>query len=221
MLYSHYSWPNFPKHHLVFEYKNRTCMDALLSLRLKKSCRYMSDQSSKYISKCAIDNLNDSRKLHICVDENDGQTGVIWSPSWGNPNKQVQFIDASHQNWKSRYFSWNEQYVICGWIYHFSYSLTLAVLQRQKAYRILAVLPCRPPSCHGAWRPHHDRWDYTSNFVQYISAFKWILLMRSSKNISHYTTAKLSVHVWNHDLIWWQNKNDKQKYFHETKITSF
>ena len=29
----------------------------------------------------------------------------------------------------------------CGWIYHFSISLTLVVLQRQKAYRILAVLP--------------------------------------------------------------------------------
>ena len=24
---------------------------------------------------------------------------------------------------------------------------------------------------HGAWRPHHERWAYTSNFVQYISGF--------------------------------------------------
>ena len=39
-------------------------------------------------------------------------------------------------------------------------------------------------------------------------AFKWILMMTSGQNISHYTTAKLSVHVWNHDLIWWQNKID-------------
>ena len=34
-------------------------------------------------------------------------------------------------------------------------------------------------------------------------AFKWILIMRSGQNISHYTTAKLSVHVWKHGLIWW------------------
>ena len=51
-------------------------------------------------------------------------------------------------------------------------------------------------------------------------AFKWILMMTSGQNISHYTTAKLSVHVWNHDLIWWQNKIDTQKHFHKTTITS-
>ena len=33
-------------------------------------------------------------------------------------------------------------------------------------------------------------------------AFKLVLIMRSGKNISHNTTAKLSVHVWNHDLTW-------------------
>ena len=51
-------------------------------------------------------------------------------------------------------------------------------------------------------------------------AFKWILMMTSGQNISHYTTAELSVHVWNHDLIWWQNKIDTQKHFHKTTITS-
>ena len=51
-------------------------------------------------------------------------------------------------------------------------------------------------------------------------AFKWILMMTPGQNISHYTTAKLSVHVWNHDLIWWQNKSDTQKHFHKTMITS-
>ena len=61
-------------------------MDALQSLRFEKSCRYISDQSSKDISKCAISHLNESMKLHICVDENDGQTNVIWSPGWGSPN---------------------------------------------------------------------------------------------------------------------------------------
>ena len=52
-------------------------------------------------------------------------------------------------------------------------------------------------------------------------AFKWILMMTSGQNISsHYTTAKLSVHVWNNDLIWWQNKIDTQKHFRKTTITS-
>ena len=51
-------------------------------------------------------------------------------------------------------------------------------------------------------------------------AFKWILMMTSGQNISHYTTAKLSVHEWNHDLIWWQNKIDTQKHFHRATITS-
>ena len=37
--------------------------------------------------------------------------------------------------------------------------------------------------------------------------------MRSGQNISDYTTAKPPVHVWNHDLIWWQNKIDTQKTF--------
>ena len=51
-------------------------------------------------------------------------------------------------------------------------------------------------------------------------AFKLILMMTSGRNISYFTTAKLSVHVWNHDLIWWQNKIDTQKHFHKTTITS-
>ena len=38
--------------------------------------------------------------------------------------------------------------------------------------------------------------------------------------ISHYTTAKLSDHIWNRDLIWWQNKIDAQNFFHKTMITS-
>ena len=51
--------------------------------------------------------------------------------------------------------------------------------------------------------------------------FKWILMMGPGRNISHYTTAKLlSVHVWNHDLIWWQNKIDTQKQIHKNTITS-
>ena len=37
--------------------------------------------------------------------------------------------------------------------------------------------------------------------------------MRWGQNISHYTTAKPLVHVWNLNLIWWQNKIDTQKTF--------
>ena len=37
--------------------------------------------------------------------------------------------------------------------------------------------------------------------------------MRSGQHIPHYTTAKPSVHVWNHDLIWWQNQNLYTKTF--------
>ena len=44
--------------------------------------------------------------------------------------------------------------------------------------------------------------------------------MTSGQNISHNTTAKLSVHVWNHDLFWWQNKIDTQKDFCKTTIMS-
>ena len=51
-------------------------------------------------------------------------------------------------------------------------------------------------------------------------AFKLILMLTSGPKIYHYTTAKLSVHVCNHDLIWWQNKIDTQKHFHKTTITS-
>ena len=53
------------------------------SLKIEKIRRYICDQSSKDVSKCAVDHLNESRKLHIFVDENDGQTSVT---SWlGQP----------------------------------------------------------------------------------------------------------------------------------------
>ena len=42
-------------------------------------------------------------------------------------------------------------------------------------------------------------------------AFRWILMMRQGHDTSHYTTAKLSVHVWNHDFTWWCNKIYTQK----------
>ena len=91
----------------------------------------------------------------------------------------------------------------------------------KKAYRILAILPFA--AMGGAMLPGVH--TVSDELILQIScnifmAFKWTLMMTSGQNISHYTTAKLSVHVWNRDLIWWQNKIDTQKHFHMTTITS-
>ena len=114
-----------------------------------------------------------------------------------------------------------------GWIYHFSISLTLAVLQRQKSLpdiggttiqdvgHLAVMWAAMEPGVHTM--SDELILQFSCNIFL---AFKCILMMTSSQNISHYTTAKLSVHVWNHDLIWWQNKIDTQKRFHKTTITS-
>ena len=75
----------------------------------------------------------------------------------------------SHAN-----FLWNEQNVFVGGFISFQSAVTLVVLQWQKAYRILAALPFKMSASrsHGAWRPHHEQWAYTSNFVQYITGFQ-------------------------------------------------
>ena len=121
-------------------------------------------------------------------------------------------------------FSWNEQIVFVGGSISFQSALTLAVLQWQKSLpdiggtTIQDVGPLTPmePGVH----------TMSNELILQISCniflgFKWILMMRSGHNISHYTTAKLLVHVWNHDLIWWQNKIDTQKHFHKNTISSF
>ena len=93
-------------------------------------------------------------------------------------------------------------------------SLTLAVLQRQKSLpdiggtiqdvSSLATMGLAvEPGVH----------TMSDELILQIScniflAFKRIFMMRSGQNISHYTTAKQPVPVWNHDLIWWQNKID-------------
>ena len=85
---------------------------------------------------------------------------------------------------------------------------------------------CNDKKPTGYWRHYHARCrplahmepgvhTMSNELILQIScnifvAFKWILMMRSSHNISNYTTAKLSVHVWNNDLIW-QNKIGTQK----------
>ena len=112
--------------------------------------------------------------------------------------------------WTKRFVCWflNVQSVLLWWYYN-----------DKKAYRILAVLrtiqdvgslelPWDSPGVHTM--SDELKLQISCNISL---AFKWISMMRSGQNISHYTTAKPSVHVWNHDLIWWQNKIDTQKTF--------
>ena len=114
----------------------------------------------------------------------------------------------------------------CGWIYHFSISLTMVVLQQQKSLPdiagitiqdvdLLAAMPAMRAAMEPGVHTMSDEIMFQISCNIFLD-FKWILMMRSGQNISHYTTAKLSVHVWNHDLIWWQNKIDTQKHFHKT-----
>ena len=114
----------------------------------------------------------------------------------------------------------------CGWIYHFSSSLTLVVLQRQKCLPDIGGTTIQDVGHLAVMRAAMEPGVHTMSdeLILQIScniflAFKLILMMTSGQNISHYTTAKLSVHVWNHDLLWWQNKIDTQKHFHKTTIT--
>ena len=76
---------------------------------------------------------------------------------------------------------------------------------------------CRPPRSHVHTMSNELKLRISCNIFL---ALKLISMMRSGHNISHYSTARLSIHVWNHDLIWWQNKIDAQKHFHKNMITS-
>ena len=117
-------------------------------------------------------------------------------------------------------FLWNEKNVFAGVLITFQSALTLAALQWQKSLPDISgttIQDVGPPS-----EPMAEPSVHTMSYelILQIScnifmAFKWILMIRSGQNISHYTTAELSVHVWNHDLIWWQNKIDTQKHFHK------
>ena len=107
-------------------------------------------------------------------------------------------------------------------------SLTLVVLQKQKFLPDIGGTTIQDVGHLVAMRAAMERGVHTMSdeLILQIScniflAFKWILMMTSGQNISHYATAKLSVHVWNHDLAWWENKIDTQKHFRETTITSF
>ena len=115
----------------------------------------------------------------------------------------------------------------CGRIYHFSISLTLVVLQRHKSLPDIGGTTIQDVGHLAVMRAAMEPGVHTMSdeLILQIScniflAFKRILMMTWGQNISHYTTAKLSVHVWNHDLIWWQNKIDTQKHFRKTTVTS-
>ena len=108
----------------------------------------------------------------------------------------------------------------CVLIYHFSISLTLAVLQRQKSLPDIGGTAIQDVGCLAAMGLAMEPGVHTMSdelilqiLCNIFLAFKWILMTRWGQNILHYTTAKPSVHVWNHDLIWWQNKIDTQKTF--------
>ena len=105
----------------------------------------------------------------------------------------------------------------CVLIYQWSISLTLAVLQRQKSLPDIGGTTyrsrCRLPSCHGT-RQASTPWAM-SLYFKFRAIYFWLL-----NEYQWWHQAKIyhmirqpSVHVWNHDLIWWQNKIDTQKTF--------
>ena len=114
-----------------------------------------------------------------------------------------------------------------GFIIFQSVLLTLAVLQRQKSLMDIGGTTIQDVGHLAVMRAAMELGVHTMSdeLILQISfniflAFKWILMVTSGQNISHYTTAKLSAHVWTHDLIRWQNKICTQKHFHKTTITS-
>ena len=131
---------------------------------------------------CSVNSINISDtphhisySIHYIISQEAFSVSISLPVLFQLMKEQVQFIDASHQNYKSCYFfmKWIKRF--WGWIYYYSISLTLAVLQRQKSLPDIGGTTyhsrCQPPCSHAAWRPHHERWAYTSNFVQYISGF--------------------------------------------------
>ena len=124
------------------------------------------------------------------------------------------------------FFLWNEQNIFVCWFINVQSVLFWRYYNDKEPtgywrYHSRCQLSGYHGTRRGAW--HHTPWAMSLYFKFWCNiflAFKWILMMRSGQNISHYTTAKPSVPVWNHDLIWWQNKIDTEKHFHKTTITS-
>ena len=112
-------------------------------------------------------------------------------------------------------------------IYHFSISLTLAVLQRQKSLPDIGGTSIQDVGCLAAMGLTMAPGVHTmsTELILQIScniflAFKRILMMRWGQNISHYTTAKPSFHVWNHDWSGDETKLIHKKHFHKTTVMS-
>ena len=126
-----------------------------------------------------------------------------------------------HIKMKSPAFLWNEQHIFVCWFITIQSVLLWRYYNNKKAYRILVVLrTIQDVGCLAAMGLAMEPGVHTMSdeLILQIScniflAFKWILMMRWGQNISHYMTAKPSVHVWNPDLIWWQNKIVTQKTF--------
>ena len=70
-------------------------------------------------------------------------------------------------------FLWSERNVFVGGFITFQSVLIWRYYNDKKPTRYSRYYHsrCRPPHCHGAWHPHHERWAYTSDFMQYISVF--------------------------------------------------
>ena len=103
----------------------------------------------------------------------------------------------------------------CGWIYHFSISLTLVVLQRQKAYRILAVLPFKMSatslSCGLPWSLASTPWVMSLKFR---AIYFWLLNEYQwwhQANIYH-IMRQLSYWFMCEIMTW---SNDKTKLIHK------
>ena len=110
----------------------------------------------------------------------DGALGdLIWKGFRGpfhHPTSAVYWCIASKLKVPLFLTEWPKRF--CGWISLFNQLLLWWYYNDKKAYRILAALPFKmsPPLSPmepgaGAWRPHHEQWAYTSNFVQCISGF--------------------------------------------------
>ena len=116
--------------------------------------------------------------------------------------------------WKTRF---------CVLIYHFSISLTLAVLQRQKPYRILAVL--LPFKMSAAWLPWDSQWSLASTrwamslYIKFRAIYFWLLneywwwdeakIYHIIRQLSHRFMCEIM--IWSGDKKNWYTKNISTK----------
>ena len=117
-------------------------------------------------------------------------------------------------------FLWNEQHVFVCWFITFQSVLLWRYYNDKKSLPDIGGTTIQDVGCLAAMGLAMEPGVHTMSdeLILQIScniflAFKLILMMRWCQKISHNTTAKLLVHVWNHDLICWQNKIETQKTF--------